>query len=36
VIETQLHVAASGVRHRVRLACLDEESRLGAEKLALE
>jgi hypothetical protein len=36
VIETQLLVAAAGVRHRVRLACLDEESRLHAETLALE
>jgi hypothetical protein len=36
VVETQLHVAQAGVRHRVRLMCLDEESRLDAERLALE
>lgn len=36
VVETQLHVVQAGVRHRVRLTCLDEESRLDAERLALE
>ena len=36
VVETQLDVVKSGVRHRVRLACLDEESGLNAERLVLE
>jgi hypothetical protein len=36
VVETQLHVAEAGVRHRVRLACLDEESRVEAGRLVLE
>ena len=36
VVETQLHVAEAGLRHRVRLACLDEESGLDAERLVPE
>jgi hypothetical protein len=36
VVETQLHVVQAGVRHRVRLMCLDEESKLDAERLVLE
>jgi hypothetical protein len=36
VVETQLDVAEAGVRHRVRLACLDGEPGLDAERLVLE
>jgi hypothetical protein len=33
VIETQLHVVQDGVRHRVRLACLDETPAPDAAEL---
>jgi hypothetical protein len=36
VVDTQLHVAEAVVRHRVRLACLDEEQGLDAATLLLE
>jgi hypothetical protein len=36
VVDTQLDVVEAGVRHRVRLACLDEKQGLDAAALVLE
>jgi hypothetical protein len=33
VVDTQLHMVEDGVRHRVRLACLDEAPEPDAEEL---